>query len=358
MHITVGVPLYRGQDHVAEALKVLQDQTHREFDVVISVDGGDELSAEACRPFLNDSRFRLVVQPNRLDWAGNFNWLLQQPVGDLFCYRQHDDLTTPDFFEKLIARARERPDAAIVYADCQFFGENAHLEATPSYDGDQLDRMREFIDRITPTPCRGLVRKEALLQAGLVRVDEFRSNHQVFVWLLKVLRWGSFLRHPEPIYLRRIHAANYHKQNRDWDDARKLGDWSTVFTGFLEAVQPVCRSNEERLYFQHYILDRVCVPRVGQSYRIRPNSPEQSGAFMSACFERLAKEGLSHLWLAPPTVAEQVFRLKRKNRQLRAQKSLAKSRAIESGRKYHKLRKSRAIRLLLYISRLLGNRTP
>jgi glycosyltransferase involved in cell wall biosynthesis len=196
MRITVGMPLYKGQNYVAEALRSLQTQTYRDFDVLISVDGGDTASAEACRPFLADNRFRMVVHQERLDWVGNFNWLLKQPIGDFFCYRQHDDLTTPDFFAKLIDAANRRPDAAIVYADCQFFGEDSRVEATPSIEGDTPSRLKQFIQHYAPTACRGIVRRDAVMQAGLVRVDELRSNHQIFVWLAKVLRWGSFLRVP------------------------------------------------------------------------------------------------------------------------------------------------------------------
>jgi len=146
-YITVGMPLYRGKNQVADALRSLQAQTFTNFEVIISVDGADEDSAEACRPFLADPRFRMVVHPERLDWFGNFNWLLQQPMGDFFCYRQHDDTTAPEFFEKLIEVAHVRPDAAAVYADCQWQGGRSDLEIAPSIEGDTLHRLRQFIEQ-------------------------------------------------------------------------------------------------------------------------------------------------------------------------------------------------------------------
>ena len=108
--ITVGVPVYRGADQVATALRSLQQQTFQDFDVVISIDGNDEASAEACQPFLADPRFRMVVQPERLDWYGNFNWLLGQELHEFFCYRQHDDTTAPEFFEVLLRAADANPE--------------------------------------------------------------------------------------------------------------------------------------------------------------------------------------------------------------------------------------------------------
>ncbi len=114
--ITVGLPVYRGAKYIGAALTCLQQQTFREFDAIISVDGNDQETAEACRPYLSDSRFRMVVHQERLDWFGNFNWLLQQELNEFFCYRQHDDTTSPDFFEKLLKLAASRPDAAASFA--------------------------------------------------------------------------------------------------------------------------------------------------------------------------------------------------------------------------------------------------
>ena len=122
---------------------------------------------------------------------------------------------------------------------------------------------------------RGLIRREAAQQAGLIRGDEFRGLSEIFVWLAKVLRWGSFIRVPEPLYYRLDHAGNYHKQWFDWPKKRKRAAWTTLFTGLLEATMPVCTTPEERLFFQQFILDRIVVVRPGQSYHYKPNSPQK-----------------------------------------------------------------------------------
>ena len=104
--ITVGLPVYKGADLIPKALDCLQRQTFGNFEAIISVDGNDAETAAACRPFLADPQFRMVVHPERLDWVGNFNWLLQQDIKDFFCYRQHDDTTSLDFFEVLLQSRR------------------------------------------------------------------------------------------------------------------------------------------------------------------------------------------------------------------------------------------------------------
>jgi glycosyltransferase involved in cell wall biosynthesis len=293
--ITVGIPVYNGTQHVAGALKCLQEQTFGDFEVIISVDGNDQATADACRPFLVDERIRMIIQPERLDWFGNFNWLLRQPLSEFFCYRQHDDTTAPEFFEVLLRAADARPDAAAVYTDCQWMGGRTDIEIAPSIEGETLDRLRQHIEQKHPVAVRGLIRREAIEQAGPIRADEFRGLSEIFVWLAKVLRWGGFIRVPEALYYRLDHPDNYHKQWFDWPEERKRGSWTTLFTGWLEATMPVCATPEERLFFQQFILDRIVVVRPGQSYHYIPKSAQASGELIGECVERLTREGNMHL---------------------------------------------------------------
>jgi glycosyltransferase involved in cell wall biosynthesis len=280
---------------VAAALRSLQEQTFRDFEVIISVDGNDQPTAETCRPFLSDDRFRLVIQPERLDFFGNFNWLLQQPLSEFFCYRQHDDTAAPEFFEVLLKNSDARPDAAAVYTDCQWIGGRNDLEASPSIEGDALSRMGQFIEQLQPPAIRGLIRREAIEQAGLMRGNEFRGLCESSVWLAKVLRWGSFIRVPEPLYYRLDHTGNYYKDHLHWPEERRRAAWTTMFTGMLEATMPICRTPEERLYFQQFILDRIAVVRPGQHWLYAAHSPQSCGALMRECIERLARESNMHL---------------------------------------------------------------
>ena len=147
----MGLPVYKGADLIAKALDCLQRQTFGNFEAIISVDGDDVETAAACRPFLADPRFRMVVHPERLDWVGNFNWLLQQDLKEFFCYRQHDDTTAPEFFEVLLQAADKEPNAAAIYCDCQYSGGRNDIEIAPSIEGEPLDRMLQYIERLPGT---------------------------------------------------------------------------------------------------------------------------------------------------------------------------------------------------------------
>lgn len=301
--ITVGLPIYQATEHIEAALRCLQSQTYGDFEAIISIDGADTATAEKCELFLKDRRFRMVIQPCRLDWFGNLNWLLQQPSQEFFCYRQHDDTTTPEFFETLLDAADRAPRGAIVYSDCQWTGGRSDVEIVESIEGGTLQRLFKYIELIPAAPVRGLIRREAIQQAGLVRSDEFRGLTQVFSWLAKLLRWGDFVRVPLPIYYRLDHARNYHKHWIDWSEERRRGAWTTLFTGLLEAAIPACASPQERAFMLHVILDRVVVTRPGRPFLYTAhNDPESCGRLVSECFDRLRSDGNASL-LEPDILA-------------------------------------------------------
>jgi glycosyltransferase involved in cell wall biosynthesis len=287
--ITVGLPVYQGADLIAKALDCLQRQTFSNFEAIISVDGNDTETAAACRPILADRRFRMVVHPDRLDWVGNFNWLLQQDVKEFFCYRQHDDTTSPDFFEVLLRVADNEPDAAAIYCDCKDSGGRNGTEIVASITAEQpLDRIFQYIARLPnlgpPVPLRGLIRSVAIRQAGLVRADEFRAAWQVFGWLAKLLEWGNFRRVAEPLYYRLDHAGSYSRTH--WDKVQRAA-WTTLFTAVLDAAIRSCRTPAQRRFFQEAILERIVA-----FAQFQEKTPE---IMVAEFFERLRYEGNTQL---------------------------------------------------------------
>ncbi len=290
--ITVGLPVYKGANLIAKALECLQRQTFSNFEVIISVDGNDEETAVACRPFLTDPRFRMVVHSDRLDWVGNFNWLLQQHLHEFFCYRQHDDTTSPDFFEILLQAADDEPHAAAIYADCRYTGvEFEVIETAPSIEGELLERIFQYIQQISALPARGLIRVPAIRQAGLVRSDEFRATWQIGGWLTKLLHWGNFKRVAKPIYYRLYRADSVGNEIHSRPNDYKEKVWPTMFTALLDAVIPICRTPEERLFMQQAIFDKI----VAHPSLRRNNQLNSSDSIIVKCVERVNHEGNLHL---------------------------------------------------------------
>src|SRR5688572_16889427 len=107
--VTIGVPVYHGDAFLEEALRSIQGQTYRNLEVLISLDGPDAACEQIVARFLADSRFRLVVQPERLGWFGNLNWLMANASGGYWVYHGQDDLTSENYIEALVEHAGRHP---------------------------------------------------------------------------------------------------------------------------------------------------------------------------------------------------------------------------------------------------------
>ena len=79
-----------------------------------------------------------------------------------------------------------------------------------------------------------------------------------------------------------------------------------MFTGLLEAAMPLCRTLEERLYFQQTILGRLVAYRPFYP----SDEPIAAGKLIAECLERLRYEGNTHLLCVEelPTVLQEVQR--------------------------------------------------
>ena len=243
-----------------ETLSCVQQQKCEDYRVIISVDNKDIKTAEACREFLNDSRFTLKIQDQHLGWAGNINWLMAQGGYEFFCFWQHDDYTSLDYLSSLLQAADANPTAVCCYSDLQWLGDEVARSACPSVTGFPLTRALYFFETMNGVPFRGLIRKRAIERAGPIRLTAYQSAHEEFLWLAKLAREGNLLRVAGPLYFKRKYKgyrtnAKFYLREIGW----KRAVWLEYGLGALEIFWPLVLP-EDREIALGVVLDRICFP--------------------------------------------------------------------------------------------------
>jgi glycosyltransferase involved in cell wall biosynthesis len=261
--IFIAVPVFRGWELVEETLRSIRDQEFKNFRVLISIDGADERSAEVCSKYTGDSRFEMILQPERLGWAANLNWLMARCDAEFFCYWQQDDLCATNYLAALSEGATRHPEAACVYADVQWFGGRFGREMLPSVEGPPLQRVLEQIEQGHFAPFRGLIRQSAIAGAGPLRITDFDSRLEDLVWVAKIAREGELHRNTETLYFKRVHSANAHSTGAVLPKEFTRSVWIEYGLGMLDAALPVTPS-AKRLRLLDIILERLIVPRSGR----------------------------------------------------------------------------------------------
>jgi hypothetical protein len=259
--VTIGVPVWQGWAFVAETLGSIAAQTHRELAVLISVDGGDERSADACRPFLADSRFRMVVQPKRLGWVDNQSWLMAEARGDFWCYQAHDDLVVPDYLETLLAHLRRHPEAAVAYGDVRAFGMGDYLLVQPSVTGTPFARQLHLLaDHFVGGAYRGVARIAALRAASPLRHNRCNDFSVDQVWMAAAARVGELHRVPRELYRARYRPQSAHQEWLGWDAAARADAWMVHCQQMLEEAWRVPADADQRRLLWAAAVARLLAP--------------------------------------------------------------------------------------------------
>lgn len=246
--VTIGVPVYRGEQYLAETVDSIVAQTHRNWQVVFSIDGPDPVCERLCRQYTSDRRFRLHVQRERLGWVRNIGWLQDQAAGEFWYYHQQDDLTDPTYVEVLIDHARQRPDAAVVYCDMDTFGDRHLRFARSSIVGTPVERQLSLLtSHFAGVAFRGLTRVEALRRAGGGFVENDADNFAAeTVWISTMASWGDLIQVPEILYHKRYHDRQAHREWLTWELPRRKRAWMAHCHDALDVAMRVPAQLSER----------------------------------------------------------------------------------------------------------------
>jgi glycosyltransferase involved in cell wall biosynthesis len=189
--ISVVVPVYDGEQFLADALRSVLGQTRRPDEVIVVDDGSSDRSGEIARSFAG---VRVLQQPNG-GQASALNAGVAQSRGDFLAFLDADDRWLPDKLALQLGAFAEQPELELVYGHARQIAEHGA--------GSKLH------GRVLPArlPSALLIRRAAWQKVG-----PFSS-----AWALgSVIEWSARARDLEVrtkmlehvVYERRIHGHN------------------------------------------------------------------------------------------------------------------------------------------------------
>jgi len=120
--VSIGVPVYNGQDAIEKALYSLLNQTYRNIQVLISDNASTDNTREICeRICAEDERVSYVRQPVNLGPTANFNAALGLARGDYFMWLGHDDWLSEEYIETCVATLDENPGVSLACGQTVYY---------------------------------------------------------------------------------------------------------------------------------------------------------------------------------------------------------------------------------------------
>jgi glycosyltransferase involved in cell wall biosynthesis len=259
--VSIGMPVYNGEDYLAAAIDSILSQTWSDFELVVSDNASTDGTGDICRVYAEkDGRVRVHRNERNLGAAPNYNRTFALSRGTYFKWAAHDDLIEPTYLERCVAALDAEPDAVLCQTLVRYVDDGGG--SLGIYDsglrGAASPRASErfatlVLSSHACTDFFGLIRRSAL--EGSLLHGSYNGHDRAF--LAEMALRGRLIQVREPLQLVREHPSRYtqsaHRpaERLAWHDASLAGRRSfpawRLYTEYARMVGREVRDPRERL---------------------------------------------------------------------------------------------------------------
>lgn len=173
--VSIGVPVFNGQDKIERALYSLLNQTYRDIHVVVSDNASTDKTREICERISDeDSRVHYVRQPINMGPVENFKEVLNLSRGEYFMWLGHDDWLSETYIEHCVETLVDNPDVSLACGQALYYrgaDEDFRGTAVQLTHESPKDRVTAYLESVSDNGTFfGLMRREQLVKVRLAKV--------------------------------------------------------------------------------------------------------------------------------------------------------------------------------------------
>ena len=207
--LSIGLPVYNGEDYLGEALDALLGQTFGDFELIISDNASTDRTEEISREYAKrDSRVVYLRQPVNIGCAPNHNVLVDVARGELFKWASDDDLYAKDLLERCVEALNEHPELVLSHSYTAMIDETGTVTQAIEYPLNTADPRPSERFRSTLFAPGGDDDGAVIRTKVLRRVAPLDSYHHADRTIISELALhGAFHQVPDWLYFRRDHPG-------------------------------------------------------------------------------------------------------------------------------------------------------
>src|SRR5687768_13155946 len=115
--LSIGLPVYNGEDYLEQSVDALLGQTFGDFELLLCSNASTDATDEICRRYeRDDERVRFIRQPVNVGAAPNHMHVFHEARAPLFKWASGDDLYARDLLERCVQLLRDRPDVVLSHS--------------------------------------------------------------------------------------------------------------------------------------------------------------------------------------------------------------------------------------------------
>jgi glycosyltransferase involved in cell wall biosynthesis len=291
--LSIGLPVYDGENYLAESIEALLGQSYGDFELIISDNASADGTAEICRHYQKqDSRIRYFRQARNIGGAPNHNYVVGQARGELFKWASHDDLYARDLLKRCVDALDQFPQVVLAHSWTAIIDGSGDLTKTVQYrlataSPSAPERFRSMLYETGGDDDGGVIRMSVLRRTPLLR----SYHHSDRTLVAELALYGPFYQVPDWLFFRRDHperAERAFTTVRAWCanlDPRRSNAlrnptirlYAEYVWGFAMAIrQAPLTPAERRVCYRHLARWLTSRANVGRGRRV-PDLPSATG---------------------------------------------------------------------------------
>ena len=206
--VTIGVPVFNGENHLERALSAIEHQTYENIVVLVSDNASTDGTEEIARSFAaRDKRFVYSRNEKNIGAVPNYNKVFYEATTPYFKWAAHDDWIEPAFIEAWVTGLDADPGAILAFTGARQVDENDNetvplIHYTEVTSEDPVERFKEIVRRERLNlAIFGVIRRQVLGRSHLQ--GTYHASSRVLVAELAIL--GRFIRVPDVLFVPRNH---------------------------------------------------------------------------------------------------------------------------------------------------------
>jgi glycosyltransferase involved in cell wall biosynthesis len=286
--LSVGLPVYNGENYLAESIEALLGQNYEDFELIISDNASTDGTADICRRYeKDDSRVRYIRQPRNIGLSPNHNYLVEHARGELFKWASHDDLYAHDLVRRCVDALDQFPHMVLAHSWTAIIEGSSAVARPVEYplvtsSLDAPERFRSVLYGEGGDDDGGVIRITVLRQTPLYG----SYHHSDRTLIAELALHGPFYQVPDWLYFRRDHperaerafgtvrswCANLDPRRTDRLRNPAIRLYAEYVWGFVAAIQRAPMSQAERRECYRHLARWLISRDVGRGRRV-PDQP-------------------------------------------------------------------------------------
>ncbi len=232
--VSVVIPAFNAAATILESVKSVQEQTFRDWELIIVDDGSTDETSQLLQP-LQEPKIKILTQKNCGPPVAR-NRAIEEACGEYIAFIDADDLWKPDKLARQVTLMDQDNTIGLLHTDLEMFDEDPVLETVTYYD--RSPHTNETYHRILSGGFIGvltvMVRREVLDDVGLFDPEFLFGTEDWDLWI-RILRKHKSLHLPESTAYYRSSPSGQFKN----PETKAKGEWKVIQKHLLRQEIPV-----------------------------------------------------------------------------------------------------------------------